>query len=120
MAYLVGFLSTFIFWGAVVGYALFVLHRFGAFTDPQPRGWRLGLLYLASLFGLVAFIAAMLLVGHVGGFVYCSVQFSPTDPWPCSVGGRLLYAVVSLGIGLPLFALWMRFVNRRLRRDARP
>ena len=120
MAHLIGFLGTFLLGGAAVGYALFVLRRFGPGSDPRPRGWRLALFWLAALLGVVAFIIAMLGVGHVGGFVYCSAQFSPNDVWPCSLAGRLSYGVGSLGIGLPLLALWMRFANRMLAMNARP
>jgi hypothetical protein len=70
------------------------------------------LLWLASLVGLTAFMAAFLGVGHWGGFIYCSRQFSPNAAWPCSAVGRLLYGAGSLAIGLPLLALWIRFVRR--------
>jgi hypothetical protein len=120
MAHLIGFLITLVLGGAAVGYALFVLRRFGPGGDPRPRGWRLALLWLAALLGVGAFIIAMLGVGHLGGFIYCSVQSSPTDVWPCSLSGRLLYAAGSLGIGLPVFAAWMKFANRMLTVNARP
>jgi len=120
MAHLIGFLSALVLGGAAVGYAFFALRRFGPGRDPRPRGWRLALLYLAALLGVGAFIAAMLSAGRLGGFIYCSVQFSPNDVWPCSLAGRLTYGIGSLGIGRPLLALWMRFVNRALTLNAPP
>jgi hypothetical protein len=105
--------------GVMVAYAVFVLRRFGP-IGPWPGGWRLALLYLAALLGVGAFIAAMIGAGAFGGFIYCSAQFSLTDVWPCSLAGRLAYGIGSLGLGLPLFALWMRFAKRTVTKGAPP
>jgi hypothetical protein len=100
--------------GAAGGYGWSVFRRFGALDGPQPRGSRLALLWLATLVGLVAFMAAFLGVGSLGGFIHCSQQSLPNAVWPCSGMARLLYGAGSVAIGLPLLALWMRFVRRTL------
>ena len=115
MASLIEPLVTAILLGAAGGYGLFVFRRFGALDGPQPRGSRLALLWLATLVSLAAFMAAFLGVGHWGGFIYCSPQFSPNAAWPCSAIARLLYGTGSLAIGLPLLALWVRFIRRTLK-----
>jgi hypothetical protein len=119
MAYVIVLFIEVVLVGAAVTYAIFVLRRFGP-VGPWPGGWRLALLYLAALLGVAAFIAAMISAGAFGGFIYCSAQFSPTDAWPCSLAGRLTYGVGSLGLGLPLLALWMRFAKRTVMKDAPP
>ncbi len=113
MAYLFAFSTELVLVGSVVGYAIFTVRRFGP-VGPWPRGWRLGLLWLAALAGVGAFGTAVLGVGKVGGFIYCGARFSPSDLWPCSLGGRLVYVAGSLGIGIPLFAIWMRYTKRVL------
>ncbi len=119
MAYVIVLFTEVALVGAVVAYAIFVLRRFGP-VGPWPAGWRLALLYLAALLGVGALSAAMIGAGAFGGFIYCSAQFSPTDLWPCSLAGRLTYGVGSLGLGIPLFALWMRFAKRTVTKDAPP
>ena len=119
MAYVIVLFTEVVLVGAAVAYAIFVLRRFGP-VGPWPGGRRLALLYLAALLGVTAFIAAMIGAGAFAGFIYCSAQFSPTDVWPCSLAGRLTYGVGSLGLGLPLLALWMRFAKRTVMKDAPP
>ena len=119
MAHVIVLFTEIVLVAAAVGYAIFVLRRFGP-VGPRPGGWRLALLYLAALFGVAAFIAAMIGVGVLGGFFYCSAQFSPTDAWPCSLAVRLTYGVGSLGIGLPILAIWLRFAKRIVMKDAAP
>lgn len=113
MADIIGFFIQVLILGVVVAYAVFALRRFGP-AGPWPRGWRLGLLYLAALFGVIVFAALSLLLGQIGGFISCSTRFSPVDVWPCSLGGRGFYAASLLITGLPLFALWMRFSKKLL------
>jgi len=119
MAYVIVVFTEVVLLCAVVAYAIFVLRRFGP-VGPWPGGWRLALLYLAALLGVAAFIAAMIGAGALSGFIYCSDQFSPTAVWPCSLAGRLTYGAGSIGLGLPLLALWMRFAKRTVMKDAPP
>jgi hypothetical protein len=119
MANLAAFLTMLVLGCAVVGYAIFARRRFGP-VGPWPHGWRLALLWLAALVGVAAFAGGCLLIGVLGGFVYCSAQFSPTDAWPCTLAGRLAYGIGSLAIGLPVFFLWMRVTHRVLSSEAQP
>jgi hypothetical protein len=49
----------------------------------------------------------------------CRPQFSSGDPWWCSPIGRLALLIGMLAIGLPLAAIWMRFLLGILTRDSK-
>jgi hypothetical protein len=120
MAQLIGLLSNAVLLSALVLYGYFVLRRFGGYGGPKPSGWRLGLLWFATLLGVAAIAAATLGAGHLFGVIYCSAVFSPNDAWPCSATARLLFFLACIGIGLPVLGFWLRFVNRALTHAARP
>jgi hypothetical protein len=120
MAQLIGLLGTILFFSAVGLYALYVFRRFGPpRTTPWPRGKRLVFFcVLLVLTGVVVVPAAIVAVGHAFGMTTCRVTFSPGEPWACSPIGRLTFLVGTLAAGLPLAAIWLRFLLGRAVRES--
>ena len=122
MLQVIGFLGAIGFFVAVNFYARYVFCRFGVFTGsppkffgPAPRGKRLVLFWLAITFTVVVlFPAAICAIAYVLGMFDCGDQYSPSEPLQCSPAGRLSFALGLIVIGLPLAAMWMRFLLGRI------
>ena len=119
MASFVGVLATCAILCAVVAYGAFVLKRFGGSANLRLSGWKRALLWASATLAVALFGFAILGLGHMLGVIYCSAGFSAADPWPCTLGGRLLFLVVSIGVGLPLVVTTIRLVGRVLAEHSR-
>jgi hypothetical protein len=123
MAQLIGLVGTAVIFIAGGLYTRYVFRRFGPpqLAVPWLHGKRLALFWLAIVLTVVVVIPAVTVaVGYVLGMTGCRPQFSPSDPWRCSPIGRLSLLIGMLAIGLPLAAIWMRFLLGILARDSKP
>ena len=113
MAQLIGFFGAVAFFVAVTTYGRYVFRRLGVTAMPWPRGKRLALLWAAIAFTVVVIVPAVVVAGmYPLGMITCGDQYSPTGPLQCSPGTRLGLAFGVIVVGLPLMALWLRFLVR--------
>jgi len=122
MAKVIGLAGVVVFITAVALYTRYVFRRFGPpLATPWPRGTRLALFWVGIVLAPVIVVPAVLVaVGYVLGMTNCPAQFSPGEAWGCSPIGRLTFLLGTLAIGLPLAALWLRFLLGRAGRESRP
>jgi hypothetical protein len=125
MMQLIGIVGAIVFLVAVNFYARYVFQRFGLtrgnppeFAMSWPRGKRLVLFWLAIGITVIAIPFGIVAVGDALGTIDCSPHFSPGDPSGCSPVARFGFALGVLVLGLPLGAMWVRFLADTLRRDA--
>jgi hypothetical protein len=119
MAQLIGFLVAVALFVAVSAYGRYVFRRFGATAVPWPRGKRLALLWVAIVFTVIVILpAVMVAVMYPLGMITCSDRYLPTDSLQCSPGARLWLAFAVILVGLPLMALWLRFLVRLVNGNA--
>lgn len=121
MAKLISVLSLFVLVAALGLYANFVLRRVAGVNlrsrvqMPWPRGWRLVVYWLALVISVVILVpGAIITVGYAFGLSDCPADFSPHDPWRCSLIGRLCFLVGAIAVGLPLAALCARLLGELL------
>ena len=122
MAQLIGLVGTAVVFIAGGLYMRYVFRRFGPprLAVSWLHGKRLALFWSVIILTVVAVIPAVIVgVGYVLGMTGCRPQFSTSDPWQCSPIGRVSLLVAMLAIGLPLAALWMRFLLGILARDSK-
>ena len=126
MAQLIGILGAIVFLAAVNFYARYVFRRFGVFSGsppefvgPAPRGKRLALFWLAIAFTVVVLMpAAVVAIAYPLRMFDCGDKYLPSEPPQCSPGARLSFALGLIVIGLPLMAMWMRFLLGRIMHNA--
>ena len=107
-------------------YAQYVFRRFGIVRGPPlqsampwPHGRRLALFWFVMAFtGVVVVPAGLVALGYALGMTDCSAQFLPGDPWRCSPVARLSFLVGTVALGLPLAAIWIRFLLGMLARHS--
>jgi hypothetical protein len=122
MAQLISLLGGIAFLVAVNFYAQYVFRRFGVFSGwppefigPAPRGKRLVLFWLVMAFSVVVLVpAAIIAIAYPLGMLDCGDRYLPSEPPQCSPGARLSFALGGIVIGLPLMAMWMRFLLARI------
>jgi hypothetical protein len=125
---MVKFAAVVSFWLVVAFYGGFVFRRIvrrsatgSAFPEYWPRGRRLALLVSAVVLTAVVIIPATIVaVGYVFGMTDCPADFSSDQPWRCSRAGRFLFMSAGIVLGLPLVALWLRWVLNLSYKNAGP
>ena len=118
MAQLIGLVAGIAIWAAIILYTRYAFRRFGPvrlqsgdFAPPWPRGARLALFWFVIVLSVILLVpAGILAVGYALGMTQCNGRFAPSSSWGCSPSASLVFLTVVIGLGLPLMALWVRFL----------
>lgn len=90
-------------------------------SSNRSRSWRIAILTLVVIVTVVIVVPAIILLAtYATGLDKCEGRAGESGSFVCSAQGRVLVALVLIGIGIPLVRRWIRFVTRKLSPAGKP
>jgi hypothetical protein len=122
------FAAVLVFWLCVAAYGSVVFRgilRGSVASRESEKGWPRGrrlVLYVVGIILTVVIVipVAIVGVGYAFGMTDCPADSLPSQAWRCSPTGRLLFMTLGIAAGLPLAALWLRWLLGLVYRRAEP